>query len=80
MTVDKFILESAKLRGQAKFDEAIELIESKRQLFDSTTLVPALLEAFKAAHEMGDTERARKYAMEIEIHEPKLPSIQIYLR
>ena len=31
MTVDKYILESSKLRGQGNFEKAIELIETKRE-------------------------------------------------
>jgi hypothetical protein len=43
------------------------------------TVVPALLQAFYAAHEAGDVSKAKELACEIAKRDPNIPSIKIYL-
>lgn len=72
------IAKSAVLRGQRKFDEAIAEIERNESTFGDLLSI-ALLQAFYAAQEMGDTEKAKELARRIVELEPGLPSIQPYL-
>jgi len=77
---DKVILgQAAVLRGQGKFKEAIDLVESKRDSFEPHLLVLALLQAFYAAVEMKDDAKARVLAHEIAMTDPMMPSIKNYL-
>lgn len=79
MTARQHIQKSAALRGQRKFAEAIAEIENNRSSFDDISLLPALLQAFSAAHEAGDKKAAQSYAEEIKKIDPDVPSIQSYL-
>ncbi|WP_065331148.1 hypothetical protein [Tritonibacter mobilis] len=79
MPTKQHILKSAALRGQRKFDDAISEIENNRSSFDDISLLPALLQAFYAAHEAGDKQAAQIYAEQIKTIEPDVPSIQSYL-
>lgn len=79
LTAKQHIQKSAALRGQKKFGEAIAEIENNRSSFDDISLLPALLQAFKAAHEAGNEQAAQSYAKEIRKIDPDVPSIQSYL-
>ena len=76
---EEIIKQSALLRGQRQFDEAIRLIDSNIDAFDPSIRLNAWLEAFYAAKEKGDEALTRKYAKEVANEEPTLPSIQGYL-
>lgn len=79
MSGENIIKQSAALRGQGKFDEAIEIIEENIAVIDDDIMINALLEAFRAAEEKGDLELTRKYALLIAQVDPDVPSVQIYL-
>lgn len=71
--------ESAFLRGQGKFDEAIEIIEKNISSIDSTIQTVAWLSAFYAARDKGDKDLANKYAKLVAKDDSSIPSIQEYL-
>ncbi len=73
------ILQAAELRGQGKLQEAINLIEANLNLLDRDNLVPALLEAFRAAVELNNLGKAKVFAMAIASENREIPSIQAYL-
>lgn len=79
MSGENIIRQSAALRGQGKFDEAIQLIESNIGAIGDHIKVSAWLEAFRAAKEKGDQTQAKKYASLIAAEDPDVPSIQDYL-
>lgn len=79
MSGEEHLKASAVLRGQGRFSEALSEIENNRSSFDEITLVPALLQALYAAHEAGDTEKARALATELAKHDPNIPNVKKYL-
>ena len=79
MQGENIIKQSAALRGQRKFDEAIELIESNIENIHDDIKLNAWLEAFNAAKEKGDDDLSRKYALLVATEDPNVPSIQAYL-
>lgn len=79
MDVKQTVLEAAALRGQRRFNDAIELVEKNYEGLDPDLRVMALIEAFKAADEATLVEKAKALAHQIAIEEPDLPSIQSYL-
>lgn len=79
MTGEQLIRKAAAMRGNRHYQDAINEIESNRAAFDDITMLPALIQAFYAAKELGDDDQARKYAREISILEPELPSIQSFI-
>lgn len=79
MSGENIIRQSAALRGQGKFDEAIVLIESNIDAIDDDIKLNAWLEAFYAAKEKGDQAQAKKYASLVAAEDPDVPSIQSYL-
>jgi hypothetical protein len=79
MSGENHIKASADLRVQLKLQEAIDEICNNKQNFDDTTLVPALLQAFYAAHQIPDKDMAKALAQELSQHDPDIPSIQNYL-
>lgn len=79
MSGEDTIRQSAALRGQGKFDEAITLIESNIEEIDDDIKLNAWLEAFNAAKEKGDQAQAKKYASLVALEDPGVPSIQRYL-
>jgi tetratricopeptide (TPR) repeat protein len=79
MSGENIVRQSAALRGESKYDEAIELIESNIEEIDDDIELIAWLEAFKAADEKGDKEQAKKYANIVAKEDPNVPSIQAYL-
>jgi len=79
MSAQDHIHRSAALRGLRKFSDAIAEIENNLHLFDDITIVPALLQAFYAAHEAGDVSKAKGLACEIAKRDPNIPSIKTYL-
>lgn len=76
---EDIIRQSAALRGQYKFDEAIDLIENNIATIDPDIRLNAWLEAFYAAKEKGDIELVKKYAKAVAQEDPEVPSIQDYL-
>ena len=79
MSGENIIQQSAALRGQGKFDEAINLIETNINSIDPDIQLNAYLEAFKAAKEKGDASQTKKYALLVAKEDPNVPSIQSYL-
>lgn len=79
MSGENIIKQSASLRGQGKFDEAIELIETNIDSIDDDIKLNAYLEAFYAAEEKGDSTQTKKYASLVANEDPDVPSIQDYL-
>ncbi|MDH6155733.1 hypothetical protein M2124_002033 [Polynucleobacter sphagniphilus] len=79
MQGEEIIKQSAAYRGQKKFDEAIELIESNIENISDDIKLNAWHEAFLAAQEKGDSGLARQYALLIAGEEPSMPSIQKFL-
>lgn len=73
------IKQSAALRGKRDFAAAIEEIENNIDKFDDTSILPALLQAFYAAHESGDTAKAKELAQKIFALDPNIPSIASYI-
>jgi SLT domain-containing protein len=76
---ENIIKQSAALRGEGKFDEAINLIESNIGGIDGDIKLNAWLEAFYAAKEKGDQTQAKRYASLAAAEDPNVPSIQSYL-
>jgi len=76
---ENIIRESAVLRGQGKFEDAITLIESNIDSIDADIKLNAWLEAFKAAKEKGDAAQTKKFALLVASEDPEIPSIQEYL-
>ncbi|MGF6903757.1 hypothetical protein [Paraburkholderia sp. GAS348] len=70
MKGNEIIQESAALRGQGKFQEAMDLIEANLPDIDADIRLNAQLEAFRAAVEAGNVEAAREYATTIAAEEP----------
>ena len=75
MKGSEIIQASAALRGQGKYQEAIDLIEANLPDFDGDIRLNAQFEAFRAAVGAGDAEAAREYATKIAAEEPDRPSI-----
>jgi hypothetical protein len=73
------IHQAAELRGQGRLQEAINLIEANLNQLDRNNLVPALLEAFRAAVELNNSGKAMVFAMAIASEDREIPSIQAYL-
>ncbi|MCP2090093.1 UNVERIFIED_ORG: hypothetical protein J2Y81_006180 [Paraburkholderia sediminicola] len=76
MTENELIQESAALRGQGKYREAIDLIEVNLPNIEGDIRLNAQFEAFRAAVEAGDAETAHEYATTIAAEEPARPSIR----
>jgi hypothetical protein len=76
---ENIIKQSAALRGEYKFDEATNLIESNIGKIDDDIKLNAWLEAFYAAKEKGDQTQIKKYASFVAVEDPNVPSIQSYL-
>jgi hypothetical protein len=84
LTVDSpefrdLILQSASLRGERRFAEAIKLVESRLESMDDDCHSGALLELLQAAREAGVQDdafkrRAVEFARQILVAEPRLPS------
>jgi hypothetical protein len=79
MNEQDVIRSAASLRGQRKYQEAIDIVESNVASLEAWARCPAMLQAFYAAIEAGMTEKARELARSIAKQEPLLPSIQKYL-
>lgn len=75
MTGNEIIQESAALRGQGKYQEAIDLIEANLPGIEGDIRLSAQLEALRAAVEAGDAETAHEYATTIAAGEPIRPSV-----
>jgi hypothetical protein len=73
------IRKSAELRGQGRFQEAIDLVKSNIGSIDPTIRLNGWLECFQAAEEMGDTEQAKIFARECAKEDPEIPRIKKYL-
>ncbi len=70
---------SAALRGKRRFQDAIDLLESKVGEFHSDYCLMAYIECFKAAQELGDAAKATEYAQKIVQIEPDFPSAKKFL-
>ena len=79
MSGAEHVRRAAALRGQKKFPEAIAEIESNRAVFDDISTVPALLQAFYAAREGKNEEKAKSIAAELVKLEPGIPSLKGYV-
>lgn len=79
ITGDKYVLQSAVLRGQGRFDDAIRIIEENIDRIDPDVRVVAWLNAFKAAHEQGDKKRTKRFARNVAELDPDVPNIRDYL-
>ncbi|RWA45700.1 hypothetical protein AU476_31340 [Cupriavidus sp. UYMSc13B] len=79
MNTNNPIHQSAALRGQRRFQEAIDLIERSLPTLDPDLHEIAYLEAFKAAKEAGDADLTRAYARKVAALDPGVPSIQDWL-
>jgi hypothetical protein len=79
MSGEEHVRASARLRGERKFKEAIAVIESNRASFDDVSTIPALLQAFYAAREAGDSTKAREIAQELVKYDPEIPTIRKFL-
>src|SRR5438067_9219916 len=75
MTENEIIQESAALRGQGKYQEAIDLIEANLPNIEGDVRLNAQLEAFRAAVEAGNAQTAHEYATTIAAEESGRPSI-----
>lgn len=75
MKGNEIIQESAALRGQGKYQEAIDLIEANLPDIEGDIRLNAQLEALRAAVEAGDAEMAHEYATTIAAGEPGRPSV-----
>ncbi|MFM0235981.1 hypothetical protein [Paraburkholderia sediminicola] len=75
MTGNEIIQESAALRGQGKYQEAINLIEANLPNIEGDVRLNAQLEAFRAAVEAGNAETAHEYATTIAAEESRRSSI-----
>lgn len=73
------IRQSAALRGQGLFQQAIDLVKANIDNLDPTIRLIGWLECFMAAKEMGDAGQATFFARECAKEDPEIPSIQAYL-
>lgn len=76
---EDIIRQSAALRGQGKFDEAIEIVRQNMDQISQIIRFNALNEIFQAAREKGDATLAKDMAREMAKEYPDFPSIQPYL-
>jgi len=76
---EKIVYQAAELRGQGKFQDAIDIVEKNRKILNKDSYSLALREAFQAAEEGGFTDKAKQLAEEIAQQDPGLPSIQGYI-
>lgn len=70
---------SASLRGQTKYREAIDVVMNNLGSLDDFSRVPALVQAFYAARDAGFDVETRAIAKLIQQEEPGLPTIQAYI-
>lgn len=76
---ENVIAQSAALRAQGKYDEAVSVVESALHQLDDETRLVALMQAFYAARDGNREMKARELARRISAIEPETPSIQSYL-
>jgi hypothetical protein len=69
MKRNEIIQVSATLRGQGKYQEAIDLIEANLPDIGGDIRLSAQFEAFRAAVEAGDADTAHEYATTIAAEE-----------
>lgn len=70
---------SASLRGQGKYRDAIDVVMKSPDELDEFSRIPALIQAFYAARDAGFTDEARAIAKLISHEEPDFPAIQKYI-
>ncbi|ABE36937.1 hypothetical protein DR64_8730 [Paraburkholderia xenovorans LB400] len=73
MTAKEFIQESAALRGQGKYQEAIDVIKANLPKTEGNIRLDARIEAIRAAVEAGDAMTAYEYATAIAAEESGRP-------
>jgi tetratricopeptide (TPR) repeat protein len=69
-------LQSAALRGQGRYREAIKVIKDRVEEFNEMFLLAALLEMMYAADEAGFRNEAVGYAQQILDLDPNVPSVK----
>lgn len=79
MDSKQVIRDSAALRGQRKFREAIDLVSGQLSGFDPDLLMNAYHEMFLAAQEAGWTDEALRYACKVLEEQPGLPSAKAFV-
>jgi hypothetical protein len=72
----KLVSQSASLRGQGKFQQAIDLVESKLAELHEDCLVNAYMEIIYAAQEGKLPEVAQKYAKLLAAIDPDIPTVK----
>jgi hypothetical protein len=70
---EEIVKQSATLRVQGKFQEAIQLIELNLNQFDEITLLPALLNGYYAAQGANDHSKEKSFAKLIASEDPNVP-------
>ena len=75
----EFMRQSAALRKERKFKEAVAFVEEHLPSMSEECMVNALMEAFKSAWESGDQVVAKEYALRLYKLDPNLPSIKRFL-
>ena len=73
---EKLMHHSARLRAQARFQQAIELVESNLPTLDDDCLENSYLELIYAAREGGRPEVAQKYARLLAAIDPDIPGVK----
>jgi hypothetical protein len=77
---DEIVTHAAALLDARDFEGVIRYVESNEHLLTAETRVPALMQAFYAADVGGLENEARSLARRIAAEEPRMPSIQPYLK
>lgn len=70
------IRQSAALRGEGRFEDAIELVEGRLNEMAPDCHVNAYLEIIYAAQEGGLGEKALQYATKVANIDPNIPSVK----
>jgi hypothetical protein len=77
---ERIVHQAAALLGLRQYREAIDYVLANESDLDDDSRMPALLQAFGAAEEAGFRDDAARLARMIAVEDPKVPSIQRYLR
>jgi hypothetical protein len=74
--VGVLVRESARLRGERRFAEAVALVEGRLDGLSVECRPSAYLEIFYAAREGGDKEKALEYASKLD---QEIPSVKQFM-
>jgi hypothetical protein len=77
---DEIVNNAAALLDARDFEGTIRYVHSNEHLLTDDSRVPALMQAFYAADVAGLEAEARVLARRIAVDEPRMPSIQPYLK